>query len=619
MKLLRYLLLINICLLSSSLFAQQEVKFQVDAPITVVAGVNFKVSYVLNAQGDSDFKLDNDFAQNVEVYFGPSISQSSSVSIINGQRSSSYSKTYTYLLGATKEGTTMIPAASIKVGGKVYTTKSVTIKILPPDPSSQQGNNTQSNRGSSQRIDPQTGAIKSQRGNVSANDIFVRINFSKKKIYEQEAVVATFRLYSKLDVVSLTDASFPEFQGFMSQDFELPSNRQFQVENYNGQNYYAIDIKKTLLFGQQAGQLTIPSGSLTLVVSVPSGRYVPDIFGVVELNEKVEKKLNTVPVTVDVSKLPTENKPIDFSNAVGDFTITSSVDKDHVEANSPINMKVKIKGVGNIKLLKNPKINFPKELETFDPKVNNTFTINENGETGEREIEYLVIPRFPGDYEIPGLEFSYFDLKSSSYKKLTTDPISIKVDRDPNASEDTYNVSKEKLDSDIRQIIKSKPIFKNYKDLNWGSLQSWLWYIIPILLLLVTFIIYHKKLEANADIIGSKMKKANKMAVRRLRVAYKCLSNNNKDGFYEESLKAMWGYLSDRLVIPVTDLNRDNIGAELRKLEVDETLINEVIRILDDCEFERYAPSTSNLDMNNLYQNMIGLIGKLENVLKIKK
>ena len=617
---LRYIYIINLLFASFNLFAQQDVKFQVDAPLTVVAGANFKVSYVINVQGDKNFDLDGAFGQNVELYFGPSISQSSSVSIINGQRTSSFSKTYTYLLGAKKEGMTTIPSATIEINGKTYSTKIVTVKILPADASTQQNSNAQASSGGG-RVDPQTGVVKSKRGKVDANDIFVRINFSKKKIYEQEAVVATFRLYSKLDVISLTDASFPEFQGFMAQDFDLPSNRQFQVENYNGQNYYAIDIKKTLLFAQQSGQLTIPSGSLSLVISVPSGRYVPDIFGVVELNEKVEKKLNTVPVTVDVTKLPSEGKPINFSSAVGNFTITSTVDKNRVEANSPITLKVKISGVGDIKLLKNPRIDFPKELETFDPKVNNTFKINENGENGDREIEYLVIPRYPGEYEIPSLDFSYFDVKSTTYKSLKTDPIKITVDRDPNASTDTQVSSNKniKLDNDIRQIDHVTPVFKNYTHLNWGTLQSWLWYIIPVFLLIVTFIIYRKRLEANADIIGSKMKKANKMAVRRLRVANKYLKNNNKDGFYEESLRAMWGYLSDRLIIPVTDLNRDNVGAELRKCEVDEILINEVIRILDDCEFERYAPSTSNLDMNNLYQNMINLIGKIENVLKIKR
>lgn len=615
MKLLKYLLLI-FSLFACNVFAQQDVKFQVDAPATVVAGTNFKVSYVFNADGGTNFQLNEDFTDNVELYYGPSVSQASSVSIVNGQRSSSFKISYTYLLGAIKEGSITIPTASINAGGKTYTTKSVTIKVLPPDSSS----NRSSNQSSGSSSNPQTGTVRSSGGKIDKNDIFVRINFSKKKIYEQEAVVATFRLYSKLDVISLTDASFPEFQGFVAQDFDLSSNRQFEIENYNGQNYYAIDIKKTLLFAQQAGKLTIPSGSLTLVVSVPSGKYVPDVFGVMELNEQVEKKLNTIPVTVDVSKLPSEDKPIDYSGGVGSFSIAAGVDKNKIEANSSIKYKITISGVGNIKLLKNPRVDFPKELEVFDPKVNNEFTISESGETGKREIEYVVIPRYPGEYEIPGLEFSYFDMKTSSYKTLHTDPIKLDVDKDPNATNEAVesNVRK-KIENDIQVINTNKPDFKNYKLMEWGTLQMLLWYIIPVLLLIVACIIYRKRIEANADVIGSKMKKANKMAVKRLRVAKKYLKMNDKDKFYEESLRAIWGYLSDRLVIPVTDLNRDNIELELQKFNVDQSLVDELIGVLDDCEFERYAPTTSNLDMNNLYQKTLELIGKLENVLKAKR
>lgn len=614
MKIRNYTFLIILLSFASFIHAQEEVKFHVDAPLTVVAGTNFKVSYILENANGNEFQLKGDF-EGLDLYYGPSISQSSSVSIINGKRSASSSTSYTYLLEAKKEGMYTIPESSILVDGKIYKTKEVKIKALPPD------KNTSSNNQGNQRHNPQTGStIKSTPNNISKDELFVRIDFSKQKVMEQEAVVATFKLYSTLDIISLTDATFPEFQGFMSEDFELPVNRQFKLENYNGKNYYTIDIKKTLLFPQQSGKLTIPSGSITLIVSVPSGKYIPDFFGVRELKEKVEKTLRTSPMTIDVSKLP-ENKPDGFSNGVGDFNIKASVTNNKVVANSSTTLNIEISGTGNLKLLKNPKVEFPKEFETFDPKIDNKIQTTVNGQTGKRNIEYVIIPRYPGAYTIPPISFSYYDLASKSYKILHTDSIKIEVAKDPNIALNTQAIAQKnnEVTNDIRYLETDKPKFKNYLQLSWGNKESAMWYILPTLLLLISFILYRKQIRANADVVGTKMKKANRMAIKRLKLANKYLKENNKDLFYEESLRAMWGYLSDKLIIPVADLNRENIENVLNKESVQKELINEIIDILDTCEFERYAPVRAEQAMDNLYEKMITLIGNLENVLKIKR
>lgn len=589
-------------------FAQDGIRFKTEVPLTVTTGTNFQVAFVLQNAKGTNFHLDEDFDK-LNLYYGPSISQSSSTTIINGQRSSSSSISYVYTVSAPEEGIYDIPTASIEVDGKVYTTKKLQVKALASNqPANQGGRQNQSQgRGSQPNA---TERAKSKDGQLSPEDLFVKIILTKNKVYEQEAVVATFKLFSLVDVTSLTDAEFPEFKGFITQDIELPSNRQFKHETYNGKNYYTIDLKKTLLFPQQTGELSIPEGSLTLVAQVPSGKYYQDFFGIIELKEKVEKKLKTGTTTIDVMSLP-EGKPLNFSNGVGNFNLKTNVSKKKVKANESITYTIEEKGIGNLKLLKTPKINFPKEFEVFDPKITNDFKTSIQGLAGKRTIEYTIIPRIPGTYEIPEFNFSYFDPESKSYKTLTAAPIKLDIEIDPNVdnsqTQDVY-MSEDHSSNEIKYINTANPHFKNYLDLHWGNF----WYIIiyssAILLLILWFIVSNYLIEKSKDTDGIRIRKANKMAIRRLKVAKKYLAKDDKDKFYEECTKAIWGYLSDKLNIPLGELNRATIQSTLNDRGVSESLIDSLIQKLNECDFERYSPTSGNLVMKSFYESMIDQI-----------
>lgn len=593
--------------------AANDVRFVIDVPSTVVKGSRFHLTYVLEGGQGKELEVPETI-EGFKVLFGPGISQSSSISIVNGKRTSHSSISYTYTLEAVEEGTFSMPAAQVKVDGRNYTSSTAKVKVLPQDKNAAQ----QQQPGQQ----PEITTSNSTADNISADDVFVRAIFSPTKVREQEAVVVTFRLYSTLNIRRFIDAKFPEFDGFMAEEFELPMNRQSNLENYKGRNYYTIDVKKTLLFPQRSGKIIIPSGSVSLELSVPTGQRVQTFFGIQVISADVEKTLRTAPVTVDVSKLP-EGKPLGFSGGVGTFKLTSSLSTDRVKANDAITLKIDISGVGNMKLIKNPEVKMPKDFEVYDPKVSNNFNITENGLSGTRSIEYLFIPRYPGNFTIPEVEFSYFDTASKSYKTLKTQAYEIEVDKDPNAGKGqsaTSYISQQavKVDQDIRYLKTDNINFKNYGDHLFGSVANILWYIVPLIVFGISVFVYRKQIKANADIARMKTKKASKVASRRLKLVNKYLKNQEKDKFYEESLRAVWGYLSDKLTIPVANLSRENVDAELRAYGVGDDLIGRFVSVLDTCEFARYAPSESDKAMDKLYGDMVSAIDEMESVIKIK-
>lgn len=592
--------------------AQNDVKFVVDVPQKVVKGGQFHLTFILE-NGSTDKIEMSEQIEGFQVLYGPATSRSSSVSIINGKRSSSSSTSFSYTLRATEEGTFDMPIATVVVNGRNYKSNAAKVTVLPADKNAAE---PQGGRPA------ETTTTSSTASNISSDDVFVRPIFSKTKVNEQEAVVVTFRLYSVLNIRAFIDAKFPEFDGFMMEEFEFPVNRQIDLENYKGRNYYTIDVKKTLLFPQRSGKITIPSGSVTLVLNVPTGQKVQSFFGVQEISADVEKTLRTSPVIVDVSKLP-DGKPLGFSGGVGTFKLTSNVSATKVNANDAITLKLQISGTGNMKLIKNPEVKMPKDFEAYDPKVVNNFSTTVNGLSGTRTIEYLFIPRYPGKFTIPSIEFSYFNTATRKYESLKTESYDIEVDKDPNASNaqsTTSYVSQQevKVDQDIRYLKTGDLALQNYRDHFSGSTANYLWYIIPALLFVISVFMYRKQIKANADIARMKTKKANKVAAKRLKQANKYLKNHEKDKFYEESLRAVWGYLSDKLTIPVANLNRENIDAELRMYGVGDDLIARFISVLDTCEFARYAPSESDKAMDTLYAEMVATIGEMESVIKIK-
>lgn len=593
-------------IMMSSARVNAQVTFRATAPASVVQGEQFRLSYTLNKEG-RDLRLPD--MKGFEVLFGPSTSTSYSMSTVNGKTVSESSVTYTYILVASDEGTFDIEPATIKVDGSNYKSNSLKISVLPPDKTKSSGESTVSSQSSS-----------GSAPTISDNDAFIRPIISKNGVYEQEGFTVTYRIYTVYNNVYFEDVEFPEFDGFMSEDFNISSNQQLKLERYKDRNYYTADLKKTLLFPQKSGKIIIPSGKFKSVFTVPSGKKVSTFFGNQEVMAEVKKTLVSAPITVDIKPLP-DGKPLGFSNAVGSYSFNSEISSERVKANEPITVKVTISGTGNSKLIQNPEVVFPTNFETYDPTINNQLEASGTGLTGSRTIEYLAIPRYEGKYKIPSIEFSYFDPSSKSYKTLKSAEYNLDIEKgDPSkAATNSYvNQQNVKVEEDIRFIKTGKPQYQS-KDLFFvGSLRYWMWYIIPFVVFVSFAVLNIKRAKENSNIKLVKTKRANKVAIKRLRVAEKHLRQHNKESFYDEILRALWGYFSDKLSIPVANLTKDNIESELSNYGIDESLIKEFTSILNTCEFARYAPVESDTAMDKLYDKTIKAIGEMENKLIIK-
>ena len=592
----------------------QDVSFKASAPNAVVMGEQFRLTYTINVDGSKELRIPA--LDEFNVHFGPTTSQTRSVQMGNGQSSSVFSLTYTYILSAKEEGTFNIAPATIKVKNSTYNSNSLVIRVLPPD----QSGNANSSQGGNSANNAASGPSSSS-GSINNQDLFMRMTVSNRNVYEQEGFLVTFKLYSLYDA-GLGNIKFPEFEGFLAQDIEL--NPQWTLENYNGKNYRTAVLKQTVLYPQRSGKITIESGKYEIIVHMRTQKQVRSFFDdFFDTYQDVKKELTTAPVTIDVKSLPS-GKPASFSGAVGDYTMKSSISSNNVKTNEAVTITLALSGSGNIKLLKNPEVVFPNDFEVYDPKIDNSIKTTTVGSSGTKKIEYMAIPRYAGDFEIPAIQFSYFEPKSGTYKTLSSEPFKLHVEKGeggegasgPVVSNFGQQEKLKYLGQDIRYIKTSKPRFISNQDIFFGSFTYILAYLIITILFVVFFIIYRKQVKENANIALVRTKKANKVAVKRLKQAEKLLKENKKEEFYDEVLRAVWGYLSDKLNIPQAHLTKDNVEIELTKYGVDETLLNEYMDILNTCEFARYAPSQGSDAMDVLFKQTISAIGKMENTIK---
>ena len=584
-----------------------KVSFTASAPDAVVVGDQFRLSYTVTTQKVKDFRAPS--IKGFDVLMGPSRSQQSNTQIVNGNVTSTSSITFTYILMANNAGEYTIPGASIVADGDQMVSNSVRIKVLPQD----QGD---SNSSSSSSTHSSSGT------GVSNQDLFITASASKTNVYEQEAFVLTYKIYTRESNLQLNNAKLPDFKGFHSQEIEMTTNARWTPEHYQGRNYYTTVYRQFVLFPQQSGKLYIDPAQFQMTVGKPVQSDDPfDAFfnggsNVIE----IKKSISTPKIAINVNPLPA-GKPADFSGGVGEFNISSSINNKELKTNDAITIKLVISGTGNLKLISNPEIKFPDDFEVYDPKVDNQVRLTREGLTGNKVIEYLAIPRHAGTYKIPGVSFSYFDIRSKSYKTLKTEEYVINVEKGAgNADQVIANFTNKEdlkvLGEDIRYIKQNEVTLQPKGSFFYGSMTYWLFYIIPALAFIIFFIIYRKQAAENANVAKLRTKKANKVATKRMKLAGKLLSENKKDAFYDEVLKALWGYISDKLNIPVSRLSKDNIEEKLRNHGVNEELIKEFLNALNDCEFARFAPGDENQAMDKVYSSSIEVISKMENSIK---
>ena len=585
------------------------ITFTANAPEVVVSGDQFRLSYTINSQKVRDFRAPS--IQGFEVLMGPSCSTQSSTQIINGNVTSTSTITFTYILMAGKEGTYKIPGATIVADGNNYTSNSVEIKVLPPDQSSSNAGSGSSARSSRNQANS---------GKITDKELFMTATASKTNVYEQEAILLTYKVYTQVNLTNLR-GDIPDLKGFHTQEVELPNQKTFSLEHYNGRNYNTTIWRQLVLFPQQTGKIEIPSVTFEGTVSQIVASADPfDAFFNGGNYVNINKNIVTPKLTIDVKELPA-GKPANFSGGVGEFTLSSSISTQELKTNDAVTIKLVISGTGNMKLINTPEVGFPQDFEIYDPKVDNKFNLTRNGLAGSKVIEYLAIPRHAGTYTIPPIEFSYFDLKSQSYKTLKTDAYTLNVAKgEGNSDQVVANfTSKEDLKvlgQDIRYIKTGDTHLTKKDDYFFGSTSYYLWYIVPLALFIAIMVINRKQAMENANVAKVRTKKANKVATKRMKNAGKLLAEKKSEAFYDEVLKALWGYISDKLSMPVSQLSKDNIEEELQKHQVADELIKEFINNLNECEFARYAPGNQDEKMDKIYSSAIDVISKMENSIK---
>ncbi len=600
-------------MLSVSAFADGDISFRASAPSSVEAGGKFRVQFTVNTQNVSNFSAP-DF-KGFDVIYGPSTSSQSSFQIINGHTSQSSSIVYTFVLMGNDPGTYTIGSASIQVDGKTVKSKPVQVRVLPGGAGGSSSGGGYSGNSRTNHSSPSSSS--SSGPNISSKDLFMTATASRTNVHEQEAILLTYKIYTLVDLTQM-DGKLPTLDGFQIQEIPLPRNKEFTVEQYNGRNYRTVVWSQYLLFPQKSGNLTIPSIPYEGLVLTRNRNLDPieAFFNGQSGYTETKRKIATPALTIHVSPLP--NKPAEFSGAVGKFSLSSSISTKEVDANDAVTLKIEVKGSGNMKLIATPQVKFPKDFETYDAKVNDKFQLTKSGLAGTKEFEYLFVPRHAGTYEIPATEFIYFDTDARSYKTLKTEGYTLKVNKGKGGSgQSVSNYSGQQqeiqqLNQDIRFIKKGDVALHRQGDTFFGTWKYMLAYLLPVLLFVLLMFLGRKRMKTNANVALSRGKKANKVALKRLKTSKKLLDEHDTGKFFDEVLRALWGYVGDKFNMSQESLNKENIEQSLKSRQVPDEYIQQFMKVLNDCEFARYAPGDVNENMGNVYNSAMDAISKME-------
>ncbi len=577
------------------------------APAQVAVGEQFRLSYTVNTDDAKGFRA-GDIPDAFDVLMGPSTSTQSSFQMVNGHTSSSSSITYTYILSAKKNGSFTIPAAHVTAGGKTITSNELHIKVSgQAQQGGQQGGHQQSS----------TGEIRNAGSSISGSDLFIKVTASKQHVREQEPILLTYKVYTLVGLTQL-NGKMADLKSFYSREVPLPQEKQFHIENLNGKPYRTVTWQQYVVFPQTTGKLEIPSITYEGIVVQQNRNVDPfEAFfnggsGYVE----VKKQIKAPGITIQVDPLP--QRPAGFSGGVGHYSISAQLDKDEVKANDPVKLRVVVTGVGNMKLLKQPEVKFPKDFDHYDAKVTDKTQLTTSGLEGSITYDFLAVPRHQGDYEIPAIEYIYFDTQANAYKTVKTEPFKLHVEKGSGSSSATYTGQEDVklLNSDIHYIKTGDTLQRGVNEFFFASTEYWVSLALLLLGFISLFIIFRQRAIENADIVKQRAGKANKVATKRLKKAAKLMAGGKQNEFYDEVLRALWGYVGDKLNMPVEQLSRENISQQLESRNVSSETISQFIGALDECEFARYAPGDATGNMNKVYDAAMTAITQIAATMK---
>ncbi len=588
----------------------QDVEFKATGPNSVEEGRRFQLVYRVNKSGSNLLLPELD---NFDVLMGPTTSQRSQVQIINGKVSREEEYTYTYILKANAQGTFTIPAATIEVDDKKYKSNSLEINVVE----------------AGQEPVQTPGSTNNESGAIGDDDLYITMTANKTRVYQNQPILLTTKIYTRVNLEGISDIQHPTFRNFIAEDITGEGNIEWSLENINGRTYRVGTYNQKVIFPQTSGLLKIEPVSIEFLVRIRQTRQSNNIFdNFFDTHRTVRRTVTSKGVTLNVNPLPSP-QPDNFSGVVGNVDLDVSLTKNKANVNDGITVKTVISGIGNLKMAGEPEINIPPDFDVFDPNSTSNLSITARGHKGSKAYEQLIIPRHAGTFEIPPVEYVYFDPDLGQYRTLSSQNISIQVAS--NGQEATTGTEQARgpgaanresvkfVGKDIRYIKTEESKLQPVNTFFFGSWKFILGYLIPLLLFIAISLIYRQKIKENANLSLKKTKQANKMARKRLKKAAHHLKSGNNEAFYEELSKGLWGYISDKLSIPLADLNLDNIRQELETNGAQSDNTEKLIEILDTCEYARYAPAGEASKKEGLYQSAIEVISKLESNLKKRK
>ena len=581
-----------------------------NAPSHVAVGEQFRLSYTVNTQDVNNFRV-GDIPDAFEVLMGPSRSSQSSFQIINGHTSQSSSITFTYIVVAVKNGTFTIPAAHITADGNNISSGTLKITVSGQAQGGQGG-------GRQQQAQPQPRAAGTP---ISGSDLFIRVSANKKRVHEQEPILLTYKVYTLVDLTQL-EGKMPELNGFHTQEVPLPQQKSFKIEQVNGRPYRTVTWSQYVMFPQITGKLKIPGITFNGIVVQQNRNIDPfEAFfnggsGYVEVKKQIQAP------GIEIEVLPLPSRPANFSGGVGHFNISAQLENPEVKANDAVKLRVIVSGVGNLKLIKQPVVNFPKDFDRYDAKVTDKSKLTTNGVEGSMIYDFLAVPRHQGKYEIPPVEFTYYDTGSSSYKTVKTEGFTLNVLKGEGGSSTVSDFTGQEdlklLNKDIRYIKSGGAEQHALDDFFFGSTGYWIALAVLALTFISLFVVFRQRAIENADIVGKRAGRANKVATKRLKKAARLMKDGQPSAFYDEVLRALWGFVGDKLNIPVEQLSRENISQQLESRQVSADIIQQFIGAIDECEFARYAPGDVKGNMNKVYEAAMGAITQIATTMKKK-
>ena len=606
-----------IFVLMLSLGSYSQVTFEASGQTNVAVGEQFMIRFTVNKQGTNfvgpDFK-------GLNVLSGPNVQTSSSYSNINGKMSQSMSISYTYYLRAVQEGDFSITPAHIKVEDKEYETKEITVHVSKQAPRTNPGNSA----------NPST--PQQDQTELNKNDLFIRASVDKTNPYLGEQVILTYKIYTKVPIAQIGINKLSSFQGFWTKSLLDPQETLKQSnETINGVDYVTAELRRIALFPQKTGKLSIDAMELACVAQIrqantrrSSNSFLDSFFDDPFFGgtQNIQKVLLSNPINLDVKPLPQNNKPINFSGAVGTFSLNGNINKSSLKTNDAITLRLTVSGKGNIELIDRLKIDFPTDFEVYEPKIlDNLKTSSSDGVSGTRTFEYLLIPRNPGEFVIDPVILSYFDLQKNSYQELQTTPFNIKVEKGEGyqtgvISSGANHEDIQYIGTDIHHIKSGKIVLNKINYYFFGTASFFLWLAIPIILFLLFILVWKKQSKKLSNQSLMRHRRATKVARKSLKNAQVYLGTKDSVAFYNEISQALWGYLSDKFNIPKSELSKETVKEKLLNRKVKEKSITQFIETLNNCDFARFAPGDPESTMEKIYNEALEIISKIEGELK---